>query len=85
MAFLGMRTYKCEACMHFDTDGIDGNHPSCMKQLYSLHNIAIRLDEECPFGYEFGVPAGYPVSIDRNEERAYEVKAMMGRHAKVVK
>ena len=84
MTILRIGAYKCEACMHFDTDGIDGNHPSCMKQPYSLHNITIRIDEECPFGYEFGVPAGYSASIERNKERAYKVKAMMKRHDKVV-
>ena len=83
MAMLGIGDYLCEACRWFNTDGEDGWHPRCYKQ-DGLNDMAIRLGEDCPFGYEFGVPSGYPVSMKRNEERAYEVKAMNGKHAKVV-
>ena len=81
MAMLGIGDYLCEACKHFDSDGSDGNHPRCANQWGTAHR-AIPLGQECPFGYEFGVPSGYPVSMERNEERAYEVSAMMGRHAR---
>ena len=80
MAFLGLGDYLCEACKHFDTDGNDGNHPSCAKQGGEWSDNpqrAIPLGEECPYGYEFGVPGGYPVSMERNERRAKEVRAMM--------
>lgn len=82
MAILGIGRYLCEACKHFDTDGSDGNHPYCCKQ--SNSNRAIRFGDECPFGYEFGIPSGYPVSMERNKEHAYEIKAMMGKHVKEV-
>ena len=83
MAILGIGDYLCEACKHFDTDGNDGNHPFCCKQPYNVEgHRAIRLGEECPFGYEFGIPSGYPVSMERNEERAHEIKAMLGKHAR---
>ncbi|MBQ9002241.1 MAG: hypothetical protein IJ087_10350 [Eggerthellaceae bacterium] len=83
MALLGIGDYLCEACKYFDTDGSDGNHPSCDKQWKngSEAHVAVRLGEECPFGYEFGVPFGYPVSMGRNMKRAYEIKAMMDRKA----
>ena len=55
-----------------------------MKQRHSLNNRSIRINEECPFGYEFGIPVCYPVHKERNEKRAYEIKAMMGKHAKKV-
>ena len=87
MAILGIGDYLCEACRHFDTDGNDGNHPYCRKQGgigMGEPNESVRLGEECPYGYEFGVPTGYPVSIERNEERAYEIKAKLCKHAKVV-
>jgi len=77
MAMLGFGDYLCEACKHFDADGNDGNHPSCDRQFGAFNNRAIRVGEECPYGYEFGIPYGYPVSMDRNEKRAYEVKAMV--------
>ena len=76
MATLGWGDYLCEACKHFDTDGNDGNHPSCRKQ-GGEPNKAVRLGEDCPFGYEFGIPSGYPVSMKRNESRAYEIKAKL--------
>lgn len=79
MAILGFGDYLCEACKHFDTDGADGNHPSCAKQ--GLSSAAVCLGQECPYGYEFGIPTGYPVSMERNRERAYEIKAKMGKHA----
>ena len=82
MAFLGVGHFLCEACKHFDTDGNDGNHPSCARQ-HGMRHRAIPLGEECPFGYEFGVPFGYPVSMERNERRAHEVKAMMERGASI--
>ena len=87
MAMLGIGNYLCEACRHFDSDGNDGNHPCCVRQGgigMGEADRAIRLGEECPHGYEFGVPTGYPASMERNERRAYEVKAMMGRHAKAL-
>ena len=79
MAILGIGDYLCEACKHFDTDGGDGNHPSCRMQHGGFGNSdeAIPLGRECPYGYEFGVPSGYPVSMERNERRAYEVKALL--------
>lgn len=82
MAMLGIGDYLCEACKHFDTDGSDGNHPSCAKQ--GLSSMSVSLGQECPYGYEFGVPSGYPVSMERNRERAYEIKAKLGKHAKEV-
>lgn len=84
MAILGFGDYLCEACKHFNTDGNDGNHPYCCKQGgigMGEPNVAVRLGQECPYGYEFGVPSGYPVSMERNRERAYEIKAKMGKHA----
>lgn len=86
MALLGWGDYLCEACRHFDTDGNDGNHPSCCRQSYNMgvSDMAIRLGEECPYGYEFGIPSGYPVSMERNERRAYEIKAKLEKHAKKV-
>jgi len=75
MAFLGIGDYLCEACKHFDTDGADGNHPSCAKQ--GLSSIAVRLGQKCPYGYEFGIPSGYPVSMKRNEQMAHEIKAKL--------
>ena len=83
MAILGFGDYLCEACKHFDTDGNDGNHPSCGKQ--GLESVAVPLGRDCPYGYEFGIPSGYPVSMERNEKRAYEIKAMLGKHVKAVK
>lgn len=78
MAFLGIGDYLCEACKWFDTDGEDGNHPNCSKQPYNVEwHRAIRLGEDCPFGYEFGIPSGYPVSMERNEQRSYEIKAKL--------
>lgn len=84
MAILGFGDYLCEACKSFDTDGIDGNHPNCAKQMWgsSQAHRVVKLGDECPFGYEFGVPRGYPVSMKRNEERAYEIKAIMGKHSR---
>lgn len=81
MAILGIGDYLCEACKHFNTDGNDGNHPYCIKQLgigVGEPNRAIRLDEKCPYGFEFGVPSGYPVSMKRNEERAREIMELLG-------
>ena len=78
MAILGIGDYLCEACKHFDTDGNDGNHPNCSKQPYNVEwHRAIRLGEDCPYGYEFGIPSGYPVSMERNKERAYEIRELM--------
>lgn len=85
MAILGFGDYLCEACTHFDTDGNDGNHPFCRKQGgigMGEPNEAVRLGEDCPFGYAFGIPTGYPPSMKRNESRAYEIKAKLGKHAK---
>ena len=80
MAILGIGDYLCEACKHFDTDGEDGNHPNCSKQPYNVEwHRAIRLGEECPYGYVFGVPYGYPVSMKRNKERAHKVKAKLDK------
>ena len=79
----------CHACRYFDTDGNDGNHPSCRKQGDNSFYFDMekpqhftRIGEECPYGYEFGVPFGYPPSIKRNEVIAYEIKAALGKHAK---
>ena len=80
MAILGIGDYLCEACKHFETDGEDGNHPSCRKQRWSHDGyVAVRLGDECGFGYEFGIPTGYPVSVKRNERRAYEIKAKLDK------
>ena len=87
MAILGFGDYLCESCKHFNTDGNDGNHPYCVKQGgigIGEGNVAVRLDQSCPYGYEFGIPSGYPVNMERNERRAYEIKAMLGKHAKAV-
>ncbi len=73
MAILGWGDYLCEACKFFDSDGIDGNSPSCRKQYIASRHKAVRLGEECPYGYEFGVPSGYPVSMERNRKRAREI------------
>jgi len=79
MAMLGCDDYLCEACKHFDTDGIDGNHPRCGKQgAWREWHRAVRIDERCPYGFEFGVPIGYPVSMGRNRRRAYEIGKMLG-------
>ena len=79
MAILGIGDYLCEACKHFDTDGNDGNHPFCYKQgsLLGKPNVAIKLGKECPYGYEFGVPTGYPVSMEFSKHRAYIIKAKL--------
>ena len=71
MAFLGAGDYLCEACQFFDTDGVDGNHPECSKQ--GWFPVAVRLGERCPYGYEPGIPNGYPVSVERNKKRAQEI------------
>lgn len=76
MAILGIGDYLCEACKHFNTDGADGNHPYCCKQ-GGEPNKAVRIDWKCPYGYEFGVPSCYPVNRERNERRAYEIKAKL--------
>lgn len=78
MAMLGCGDYLCEACKHFDTDGMDGNHPRCCKQ-GGEPNKAVRLGDGCPFGYVFGIPSGYPVSRERNVLRAYEIKARLDK------
>ena len=80
MAMLGFGDYRCEACYHFESDGDDGNHPYCRK---TGEPRAVRIDEECSM-YKFGIPSGYPVSMRKNEHRAYEVKALMGKHAKTI-
>lgn len=77
MAILGASDYLCEACKNFDTDGIDGNHPSCDKQS-PFRSHAFGLGGKCPYGFEFGVPSGYPVHMDRNRRRAYEIAAKLG-------
>lgn len=86
MALLGWGDYLCEACRHFDTDGNDGNHPFCRKQSGIVWGedatVAIPLGKDCPYGYEFGVPTGYRGTLDRREERASEIHAKMGNHAK---
>lgn len=76
MATFGYGDFRCECCKHFDTDGIDGNHPQCEKQIGFVHR-AIWYGHECPYGYEPGVPTGYPVHMERNERRAKEVMAMI--------
>ena len=76
MAILGFGDYLCEACKHFDTDGSDGNSPFCFRQgMYKSR--AVPLGEKCPYGYEYGVPHGYPVSMERNERRAHEIQDKM--------
>lgn len=78
MAILGFGTYLCEGCKHFNTDGNDGNHSYCVKQSFAgVGDQAIRYGEVCPFGFTFGIPRGYPVTHERNEKRAYEIKAML--------
>ncbi len=79
MAMLGFGDYLCEACKHFESDGTDGNHPSCRKQSgYELGgDKAVRLGEKCPYGYEYGVPSCYPVNRKFNERRACEIKAKL--------
>ena len=78
MAMLGLGDYLCEACEYFDSDGNDGNHPWCFRQLgHPEPHRAIRVGESCPFGYEPGIPSGYPVSMKRNRERAAKVQAML--------
>ena len=82
MAILGIGDYLCEACKYFDTDGNDGNSPFCYKQGglgLGEPNKAIKLGEECPYGYEFGVPTGYPVSVEFNKPRAYKIKAKLDK------
>ena len=77
---LGLGDYLCEACKYFDTDGDDGNHPFCKRQSYVEYGkecLAILIGEECPFGFVFGIPSGYPVSMERNRKRAYEILAML--------
>jgi len=72
---LGIWDYLCEACMHFDTDGIDGNHPYCRRQERGDDNhLAVVLGDKCPFGYEYGIPTGFPISAERNAMRAREIK-----------
>lgn len=80
MAMLGLGNYLCEACKHFDTDGSDGNHPNCAKQLFGNDkwHQAVKINEKCPYGFEFGIPTGYPVSMKRNHERAYEIAHKIG-------
>ena len=82
MAMLGWGDYLCEACKYFNTDGNDGNHPFCCKQVVmgmGEPNEAVRLGEDCLFGYEFGIPSGYPVSKERNERRSYEIKVKLDK------
>ena len=79
MAMLGCDDYLCEACKHFNTDGIDGNHPRCYKQsMWSDNHRAVRIGERCPYGFEFGVPSGYPVSMERNRRRSHEIGKKLG-------
>lgn len=79
MAMLGAGDYLCEACKHFNTDGIDGNHPRCGKQsMWGDHHRAVWVGERCPYGFEFGVPCGYPVSMECNARRAREIGKMLG-------
>lgn len=80
MAILGAGDYLCEACKHFDTDGIDGNHPECARQpIYASSHRAVRLGDACPYGYEYGVPSAYPCNMERNRKRANEIMAKFGR------
>ena len=79
MAMLGCDDYVCEACANFNSDGIDGNHPSCRKQSpWSDHHRAVRLGESCPYGFKAGIPCGYPVSMERNKKRAHEIMGKLG-------
>lgn len=79
MAMLGIDDYLCEACANFNTDGIDGNHPSCSKQKFAGGRCkCVRVGETCPYGFEAGVPSGYPVSMKRNKERYEKIIAMLG-------
>lgn len=80
MAILGAGDYLCEVCKHFDTDGIDGNHPECARQpAYLSYQMAVRLGDVCPYGYEYGVPSAYPCNMEHNRERAKEIMAKIGR------
>lgn len=72
MAILGSGDYLCELCRFFNTDGIDGNHPYCMKQDIDSSK-AVKLDEPCPYGWKYGIPTGYPSSIESNRKRAREL------------
>ena len=78
MAMLGTDDCLCEACKWFNTDGIDGNHPFCTKQMFSERCCSIRVDEKCTYGFEAGVPSGYHVSIERNKRMAHEILAKLG-------
>lgn len=79
MAMLGMGDYLCEACENFNSDGVDGNHPRCRKQSpWMEHHRAVKVDERCPYGFKFGVPCGYPVSMERNRLRAREIGKILG-------
>lgn len=71
-----IKEIKCYACENFDTDGIDGNHPWCR-----FSRAPVFIDEDCPH-YNFGIPSGYPVSMERNTEKAYEIKILMAKHVK---
>ena len=75
VAILGIGAYKCEACKHFDSEGDDGNHPRCFKQ--GRESVAIRINDDCPFGYEFGIPLCWPSRFEETADRAYEVMEMM--------
>lgn len=79
MAMLWFDRYKCEACKHFDTDGVDGNHPKCSRQdPWVERHRAVGVFDLCPYGFEPGVPSCYPVHRERNKERAKEIMVALG-------
>lgn len=77
MAMFGPDYFLCEACKHFNSDGIDGNHPYCSKKLFAPSFHAVRIGDKCPY-FKPGVPCGYQVSMERNRKKAHEIFEMLG-------
>lgn len=77
---LALDDYLCEACSYFNLGNNTGGCPGCIKQPSHLwqNHVLMRLGEECPFGYQFGIPDyGHPAYRDKAVKRAYEIKAKM--------